>query len=177
MRVRLAPRAQDEATVTLVGTATFPDGPLRLSYSTRTGALLRLDGVVRGAFDGKHGAIDLPPLPGEHEIALEVERRSLPVANLPPGDGLQWRWMLARAEQKPHLHLEVAVRAAAAGGSAVDVPLIGHAHLDVAWLWTYAEAKRKALRTFATALREIEGDERFVFAQSMPQLYAWVQAG
>ncbi len=176
MRVRLAPRAQDEATVTLVGTATFPAGPLRLSYPTRTGALLRIDGVARGAFDGKHAAIELPPLPGPHEIALEVERRSLPIAGLPAGDGVRWRWMLARAEQKPHEHLEIEPHARAHAGKPVDVPLIGHAHLDVAWLWTYGETKRKALRTFATALREIELDERFVFAQSMPQLYAWVQA-
>jgi alpha-mannosidase len=176
MRVRLAPRAEDEATVTLVGTATFPSGPLRLSYPTRTGALLRIDGVARGAFDGKHGTIALPPLPGPHEIALEVERRSLPIAGLPAGDGVRWRWMLARAEQKPHPHLEVEPNDGARPGKPVDVPLVGHAHLDVAWLWTYAETKRKALRTFATALREIERDERFVFAQSMPQLYAWVQA-
>jgi alpha-mannosidase len=177
MRVRLEPRAEDEATVTLVGTATFPEGPLRLSYPTRTGALLRIDGVARGAFDGKHETIELPPLPGPHEIALEVERRSLPIAGLPAGDGVRWRWMLARAEQTPHAHLEVEPSAAARDGKPLDVPLIGHAHLDVAWLWTYAETKRKALRTFATALREMERDERYVFAQSMPQLYAWAQAG
>ncbi len=176
MRVRLVPRAENEATVTLAGTAAFPAGPLRLSYPTRTGALLRIDGVARGAFDGKHAAIDLPPLPGEHAIVLEVERRSLPIAGLPADDGVRWRWMLARAEQKPHEHLEVAARDGVPGGQAVDVPLIGHAHLDVAWLWTYDETKRKALRTFATALRELEGDERYVFAQSMPQLYAWLRA-
>ena len=54
MRVRLVRRGADEATVTLVAHAAFPDGPLRLRYPTRTGALLRIDGVVRGAFDGKH---------------------------------------------------------------------------------------------------------------------------
>jgi alpha-mannosidase len=175
-RVSLAQRAEDPSTITLSATATFPAGPLRASYRTRTGALLRVDGVVRGAFDDKHPTIELPPLPGEHEIVLEVERRSLPVAGLPSGDGARWRLMLARAEQRPQLHLEIAPSGASADGAPVDVPLIGHAHLDVAWLWTYDETKRKAMRTFATAVRELELDDRFVFAQSQPQLYAWVQA-
>jgi alpha-mannosidase len=56
------------------------------------------------------------------------------------------------------------------------VPLVGHAHLDVAWLWTYDATHRKARRTFATALREMENDARYVYAQSQPQLYAWVFA-
>jgi alpha-mannosidase len=176
MRVRLDRRGADEATVTLGGRAVFPDGPLRLRYPTRTGALLRIDGVVRGAFDGMHATIDLAALAGEHEIGLEVERRSLPVAGLPAGDGWRWRLMLARAAQRPAQYLEIDTREPAAAGEAIDVPLVGHAHLDVAWLWTYEAAHRKALRTFATALREIENDPRYVFAQSQPQLYAWVFA-
>jgi alpha-mannosidase len=175
-RIPLALRAEAPATVTLCATATFPPGPLRASYRTRTGALLRVDGIVRGAFDDKHRTIELPPLPGEHEIVLEVERRSLPVAGLPSGDGPLWRLMLARAEQGAQFYLEIGPSIAVSDGAPVDVPLIGHAHLDVAWLWTYEETKRKAMRTFATALRELELDERFVFAQSQPQLYAWVQA-
>ena len=175
MRVRLERRAADEATVTLAARATFPAGPLRLRYATRTGALLRVDGTVRGAFDDMHGAIDLPALPGEREVVLEVDRRSLPVAGLPSGDGVRWRLMLARATQTPSDTIEIEARdGARADGAAVDVPLVGHAHLDVAWLWTYDTTKRKALRTFATALREIENDASYVFAQSQPQEYAWV---
>jgi alpha-mannosidase len=176
MRVRLVRRGTDEATVTLTARISLPDGPLRLRYPTRTGALLRVDGVVRGAFDGKHPAIDLPPLPGEHELALEVERRSLPVAGLPAKDGIGWRLMLLRATQKPADELEIGARGGVPAGEHIPVPLTGHAHLDVAWLWTYDAARRKALRTFATALRELETDPRYVFAQSQPQLYAWVFA-
>ena len=175
-RVRLQRRADDESTVTLAARTTFPDGPLRLRYPTRTGALLRIDGAARGAFDGKHEAIDLPPLPGEHDLSLEVERRSLPTSGLPAGDGLRWRLLLARAEQRPAGELEIGTPAAHMGGADIDVPLIGHSHLDVGWLWTYDEARRKALRTFATALRQMELDERFVYAQSQPQVYRWVFA-
>ena len=176
MRVRLARRSADEATVALTGRAVFPAGPLRVRYRTRTGALLRIDGTVHGAFDVMHETIDLPPQPGEHDIALEVERRSLPIAGLPAGDGLRWRLMLARAAQRPALHIEIEARGADAPGIAIDAPLTGHAHLDVAWLWTYEAAHRKAQRTFATALREIGNDPRYVYAQSQPQLYAWVFA-
>ena len=176
MRIRLARRAADEAIVTLAGNAVFPDGTVRLRYPTRTGALLRIDGVVRGAFDAMHETIELSPLPGERELTLEVELRSLPIAGLPAGDGVRWRLMLALATQKPAEQIELAQPDQAPPAKAIDVPLVGHAHLDVAWLWTYDATRRKALRTFATALRELENDPRYVFAQSQPQLYAWVFA-
>jgi alpha-mannosidase len=176
MRIPLSARGADEAVVTLAARAELPGGPLRFRYATRTGAVLRVDGVVRGAFDGMHTTIALPPLPGLHEIAVTVERRSLPVAGLPDGDGWRWRLMLARANERPSRHLEVDVAAEPQPGREIDVPLIGHAHLDVAWLWTYDATRRKALRTFATAMREMENDSRYVYAQSQPQEYAWVFA-
>ncbi len=180
MRVRLQRCGADERTVTLRAQVAFDGRPVRLRYPTRTGALLRIDGAIAGAFDGKHTSIDLPPYAGAREVTLAVERRSLPIAGLPGGDGPRWRWMLARAEQKPHEELEIAAApdayGALPGAGPGEVPLIGHAHLDLAWLWTYADARRKALRTFATALRQLTIDDRYVYAQSQPQLYAWVEA-
>ncbi len=181
--MRLERRESDEHTVTL-GARVACDAPLaRLTYPTRTGALLRIDGSIAGAFDGKHDTIDVPWQGGERDVSLTVERRSLPIAGLPPGDGLRWRTMLARAEQTPHTELVIVPSPAHYGahdtGGADESPappLVGHAHLDVAWLWTYADTRRKAARTFATALRQCALDERFVFAQSQPQLYAWVAA-
>jgi alpha-mannosidase len=52
---------------------------------------------------------------------------------------------------------------------------VGHAHLDTAWLWPAAETRRKALRTFATALRLMERFGEFRFAASQAQQYAWVR--
>ncbi|HTW83985.1 MAG TPA: glycoside hydrolase family 38 C-terminal domain-containing protein [Candidatus Sulfotelmatobacter sp.] len=175
MHARLAVRARADATVTLGAAVTFPDGPLHLTYHTRTGALLRIDGVVRGAFDVQHATIALPPQPGRHEVTLEVERSSVPTSGLPAGDGVRWRWMLAHAAQRPAQVLTVEPAPADGAGETIDVPLVGHAHLDVAWLWTYDATRRKALRTFATALRQVETTP-YVFAQSQPQLYAWVAA-
>jgi alpha-mannosidase len=173
--LRLEPLAQTAETITLGARATFGAAPLRLGYRTRTGALLRIDGAIAGAFDGKHRTCDLGALPGEHELTLEVERRALPIAGLPAGDGMRWRLMLARAQERPQRSVEIAYRRTEPAATGGPVVAFGHAHLDVAWLWTYADTRRKALRTFATALREIElGPYRF--AQSQPQLYAWVEA-
>jgi alpha-mannosidase len=160
--------------VTLGGRATFADRPLRLRYRTRTGALLRIDGAVAGAFDGKHETCDLAALPGDHELTLEVERCALPTAGLPSGGGLRWRLMLARARQQPRETLQIAYWRPDAPASSGATAVFGHSHLDVAWLWRFTETKRKALRTFATALREVEAGA-YVFAQSQPQLYAWVE--
>jgi alpha-mannosidase len=180
MRVRLERCGEDERAVTLRAQVAFGGRALRLTYPTRNGALLRIGGAIAGAFDGKHSVIDLPPVDGSREVTLTVEKRSLPTAGLPAGDGLRWRWLLRRAEQRPHEELQIAAAPAAYGAVGAarpgEVPMLGHAHLDLAWLWTYADARRKALRTFATALRQMTLDDRYVYAQSQPQLYAWVEA-
>ncbi len=174
--MRLERRAGDEDTVTLGATATFGEAPVRLRYATRTGALLRIDGGVVGAFDAKHLTCDLAGAPGAHELEIVVERRSLPIAGLPSGDGVRWRMMVARATAEPSLDLFVEpAEPFTPRERAIGVAAIGHAHLDVAWLWTYAEARRKATRTFATALRQIERGG-YTFMQSQPQLAAWVAA-
>jgi len=70
--------------------------------------------------------------------------------------------------------LEAGVRAA---GPPLDADLIaaGHAHIDVAWLWTLGHTHGKAARTFATALRLMEEFPAFHFTQSQPQLYDFVR--
>ena len=176
MRIALAPRGESETTVTLGAAVRFPAGRVQFGYATRTGALLRIDGETAGAFDARHPVLTLPAQPGERDLELIVERRSLPTDGLPAGDGLRWRWYLARAAQTPAAWIEIdPAPAGAPGDLRPGVPCVGHAHLDVAWLWTYADARRKARRTFATALRQCDADPRYRFAQSQPQLYAWVR--
>lgn len=51
----------------------------------------------------------------------------------------------------------------------------GHAHIDVAWLWTLANTRKKCGRTFATALRLMEEFSEYTFTQSQPQLYAYAR--
>jgi alpha-mannosidase len=58
--------------------------------------------------------------------------------------------------------------AAKNGDTAPEIHLIGHAHIDHAWLWPIAETERKAARTFANMIRFIKEYPEFVFIQSQP---------
>lgn len=73
--------------------------------------------------------------------------------------------------------LETLKTGLAAAAPALDAEVIaaGHAHIDVAWLWTLAQTRRKAGCTFHTALRNMEQYPNFYFTQSQPQLYAWLE--
>lgn len=74
-----------------------------------------------------------------------------------------------------------ALAALEAGVTAAGLPLdadiiaAGHAHIDVAWLWTLDQTRRKAGRTFATTLRLMEHFPAYHFSQSQPQLYDFIK--
>ncbi|MBZ9936246.1 alpha-mannosidase [Mesorhizobium sp. BR1-1-16] len=53
--------------------------------------------------------------------------------------------------------------------------ITGHAHIDLAWLWPYAETRRKARRTFHTALQLMKQFPDFVFNQSTAAYYAQIE--
>jgi len=57
----------------------------------------------------------------------------------------------------------------------VNISAIGHAHIDVAWLWTLGQTRQKAGRTFHNVLRNMELFPDYVFGQSQPQLYDYVR--
>lgn len=73
--------------------------------------------------------------------------------------------------------LETLKAGVAAAGPAADVSVAaaGHAHIDVAWLWTLGQTRRKAGRTFHTVLRLMEEFPEYTFSQSQPQLYDYVK--
>ncbi len=52
---------------------------------------------------------------------------------------------------------------------------IGHTHLDVAWQWQYKHTRRKAARSFATALNLMEQYPDYMFMSSQPQLYDFIK--
>ncbi|PLV60513.1 alpha-mannosidase [Thermotoga sp. KOL6] len=51
------------------------------------------------------------------------------------------------------------------------VHLVGHAHIDYAWLWPVEETKRKILRTFANSVLLSRLYPEFVYTQSSAQMY------
>lgn len=57
----------------------------------------------------------------------------------------------------------------------LEVSAIGHAHMDLAWLWPVRETKRKLARTFATVLNLQERFPSYVYGASQPQGYLWVK--
>ncbi|RKP52909.1 alpha-mannosidase [Cohnella endophytica] len=61
------------------------------------------------------------------------------------------------------------------GDSSLSISAIGHAHIDLAWLWPIRETIRKGARTFSTALRMMEQYPDYVFGASQPQLYLWMK--
>ncbi len=62
-----------------------------------------------------------------------------------------------------------------ANASALTAWSVGHAHLDLAWLWPIRETKRKGGRTFANALRLLEKYPEYIFGASQAQLYQWMK--
>jgi alpha-mannosidase len=56
-----------------------------------------------------------------------------------------------------------------------EITAVGHAHIDVAWLWPLEETFRKCVRTFATQVRLMERYPAYRFACSQAQQYAWIR--
>ncbi len=57
----------------------------------------------------------------------------------------------------------------------LNIWAVGHAHLDLAWLWPIRETIRKGIRTFATALANQKLYPEHILGMSQPQLYAWIK--
>ncbi len=52
--------------------------------------------------------------------------------------------------------------------------VLGHAHLDLAWLWPVADTWRAAERTFRSVLELMDRFPELHFGHSTPALYAWL---
>lgn len=83
-------------------------------------------------------------------------------------DGTPEEVRAARAVLAPQL-------AKQGGDPALKITAIGHAHMDLAWLWPIRETIRKGARTFATALALMDEYPDYVFGASQPQLFAWMK--
>jgi alpha-mannosidase len=56
-----------------------------------------------------------------------------------------------------------------------NIQLLGHAHLDMAWLWEVAETWEVAERTFRSALKLQQSFPDLTFCHSTPALYEWME--
>ena len=62
-------------------------------------------------------------------------------------------------------------------GASLDAGIVasGHAHIDVAWLWTLGHTRGKSGRTFTTVMRLMDQFPDYHFTQSQPQLYDYLR--
>ena len=56
-----------------------------------------------------------------------------------------------------------------------DIYAIGQSHLDAAWLWRRIDTIRKNNVTFSNALRHMDDYPFFIFSNSSPQYFAWME--
>ena len=61
------------------------------------------------------------------------------------------------------------------GDPSLQITAIGHAHIDLAWLWPIRETIRKGARTFSHTLRLMERYPDYKFGASQAQLYEWMK--
>ena len=61
------------------------------------------------------------------------------------------------------------------GPTTPGISLIGHSHIDIAWLWPIEETIRKIGRTFSTQLQLMEEYPNYKFIQSQAQAYAYAE--
>ncbi|MGC9348110.1 MAG: alpha-mannosidase [Anaerolineae bacterium] len=61
------------------------------------------------------------------------------------------------------------------GDPSLEISAVGHAHMDLAWLWPIRETIRKGARTFSTALTLMDRYPDYVFGASQPQYYQWMK--
>ncbi len=52
---------------------------------------------------------------------------------------------------------------------------IGHTHIDVAWLWTFAQTREKVQRSFSTVVHLMERYPQYKFMSSQAQLYEFLK--
>lgn len=57
----------------------------------------------------------------------------------------------------------------------VDVYAVGNCHIDTAWLWPFAETKRKIVRSWTTQLKLMDDYPEYKFVASQAQQFKWLK--
>ncbi len=61
------------------------------------------------------------------------------------------------------------------GDPSLKISAIGHAHIDLAWLWPIRETIRKGARTFSTAIDLMQYYPDYIFGASQAQYFLWMK--
>jgi len=116
-------------------------------------------------FEVLHGLMQLLPKASARAAALReaLSRAAAVLREFSDAEAASARAILAPA---------LAMRG---GDPSLIISAVGHAHMDLAWLWPIRETIRKCGRTFATTLDLMERYPDYVFGASQPQQYDWVK--
>jgi len=85
-------------------------------------------------------------------------------------DEATWREAIAQAREAMRPLLE-----AKNGSSVPTMGIVGHSHIDTAWLWPIRETWRKLARTYSSVLSLMDQYPEFRFTQSAPYHYDMVR--
>lgn len=61
------------------------------------------------------------------------------------------------------------------GDKRVDVFAVGNCHIDTAWLWPFAETRRKIVRSWTSQIKIAEQYPEYVFVASQMQQFKWLK--
>jgi alpha-mannosidase len=108
--------------------------------------------------------------PERHAILSALDAAFLALDTRDPLGDAFWR-SVPRA-------MEALRQGLAGAGRPMDVTLhaIGHAHMDIAYLWPIAQIRQKNARTYSNVLRMMDQYPDYRFSHSQPQLYAYTEA-
>ncbi len=157
------------------GLGGFRDNQPSTQLFMRECALVQIDAPTREFISAAQVALDVAKLLDENHPSQGLLLNALDEAF----KILDTRDPLGRAafyESVPPA-LDALKRGIAAAGAPQDVDIVaaGHAHIDVAWLWTLGQTRRKVGRTFSNVLRLMEQYPEYKFTQSQPQLYRYCE--
>ena len=140
----------------------------------RACGLLQTDQILSGFLGMARLCVEVVDILGEHDLTRHRLLNALDDAynclDLREPFGREFGDNVAEAAAA----LQSGIQTAGASED-VRITAAGHAHLDIAWLWTVEQGRRKAGRTFSTALRLLEEFPNYYFTQSQPQLYRFVE--
>jgi alpha-mannosidase len=80
-----------------------------------------------------------------------------------------------RSVDKTTEYLKTSFYDSVCGSSGITNTYAGSTHIDVTWLWDLAQTRKKAVRSFATAVNLMDEYPEYIFLCGQPQLYKYVK--
>ena len=99
------------------------------------------------------------------DLATEVEK----LTNRQDAENQDWKTYLVNLRET-YLGLSEFI-----SKEKLNIYLLGHAHLDLAWLWPVEETWKAAQNTFESVLKLQQDFPELIFSHTTPALYSWVE--